>query len=223
MRAFLLKVKHFFKRNIYPITVSLCTVLILGVVSVSVYNSVKKSDDLPNVNIETSKPAGDDIIDTGSDVNEKDETKDPVKPTVSAQPIIFDLPFAGATVSKQYTDTSLIYDNTTKLWCTHQGIDFSCVEGQKVVAVFAGKIEKIENSMMNGTTVYLKINDELTVVYKGLSSNLQVKEGDRIEKGKVIGTVTSFLSEKADGVHLHLELLKKNKLIDPTEYFSFNK
>ena len=147
MRAFLLKVKHFFKRNIYPITVSLCTVLILGVVSVSVYNSVKKTDDLPVNNIETSKPAGDDIVDTGNDESSKVENKEPVKPTVSAEPIIFDLPFVGAVVSKQYTDSSLLYDNTTKLWCTHQGLDFSCEEGQKVVAVYAGKIEKIDQNI----------------------------------------------------------------------------
>ena len=56
-----------------------------------------------------------------------------------------------------------------------------------------------------------------------VSSNLKVYEGEKVEKGKVIGTITSFLAEKADGVHLHLELLKKNILIDPTEYFSFNK
>ncbi len=223
MKAFLLKVKHFFKRNIYPITVSLCTVLILGVVSVSAYNSIKKTDDMPSTNIETSKPDDDVVVDTGTTGDKNDEKPENAKPTVSAEPIIFDLPFAGAVVSKKYTDSSLIYDNTTKLWCTHQGIDFSCSEGTKVMSVYAGKIEKIENSMMNGTTVYLKVSDELIVVYKGLSSNLQVKEGDKIEKGTVIGTVTSFLAEKADGVHLHLELLKKNKLIDPTEYFSFNK
>ena len=224
MKSFLLKVKHFFKRNIYPITVSLCTVLILGIVSVSAYNSIKGTEDVPNTNIETSNPSDDVIVDTGTtEDNENNEKQEVVKPTVSSDPIIFDLPFANAVVSKQYTDSSLLYDNTTKLWCTHQGLDFSCEEGKTVLAVYGGTIEKIENSMMNGTIVYLKVSDELTVVYKGLSSNLQVKEGEKVEKGKAIGTVTSFLAEKADGVHLHLELLKKNKLIDPTEYFSFNK
>ena len=61
------------------------------------------------------------------------------------------------------------------------------------------------------------------MVYKGLSSNISVKEGDKLTKGAVIGTVTSFLAEKADGIHLHLELFKKDVLIDPTEYFPFNK
>lgn len=222
MRSFLLKVKHFFKRNIYPITVSLCTVLILAIVSVSAYNSIKETEEVPNLNVQTSKPSEDIVIDTGTKEPEI-ITPEVIKPTVSEEPIIFDLPFEKATISKQYADNSLLYDNTTKIWCTHQAIDFGCEEGRSVSAVYSGVIEKIENSMMNGTVIYLKISDELTVAYKGLSSNVSVKEGEKVEKGRVLGTVTSFLSEKADGVHLHLELLKSNKLINPTEYFSFNK
>lgn len=223
MRSFFLKAKHFFKRNIYPITVSVCTVLILSVVSVSVYNSIKGSSGTENTNIQTSKPNDDIVIDTGTTEDEKEEKPESIKPTVSTDPIIFDLPFDRASISKQYAETSLLYDNTTKLWCTHQAIDFACQEGMNIAAVYAGKIEKIENTMMYGTVIYLKVSDELTVVYKGLSSNLFVKEGDKVEKGTIIGVTASFLAEKADGVHLHLELLKNNKLIDPSEYFSFNK
>lgn len=221
MKSFLLRVKHFFKRNIYPITVTFCTVMILTIVTVSAYNSIKGTES-PKQEIETINPSDDVIIDTGTN-GEENKKPDTVKPTTSTDPIIFELPFDGANVSKQYVDDSLLYDKTTKFWCTHQGIDFACEEGRKVKSVYAGTIEKIESSMMNGTVVYLKVSDELTVVYKGLSSNLSVKEGDKIQKGATIGEVTSFLAEKADGVHLHLELLKNNKLIDPTEYFSFNK
>ena len=90
-------------------------------------------------------------------------------------------------------------------------------------AVYDGKIIKVESSMMNGTVVYLEVADNLVVTYKGLDSNVLVKEGDEVKKGQDIGKITGFLAEKADGVHLHLELTKDNKLIDPTEYFSFNK
>ena len=224
MKSFLLKAKYFFKRNIYPITVSFCTVLILAIVTVSAYNSIKEENPMPEVNIETSKPADDVIVDSGAgNHDEENKIPEPVKPTVSSEPIVFDLPFAGASITKKFADTSLLYDNTTKYWRTHQGLDFACSEGTQVVAVYAGTVEKIENSMMNGTTVYLRINEELVVVYKGLSSNISVKEGDKLTKGAVIGTVTSFLAEKADGIHLHLELFKKDVLIDPTEYFPFNK
>lgn len=214
MKSFLLKAKHFFKRNIYPITVGLCTVLVLSVITISAYSSIKRSNNTITTNQEEQKQ--NDASNTGDD-------KDPTKETGSSDTIIFDLPFEKATISKEYTDSSLLYDATTKIWCTHQALDFACTEGQEVKAVYGGKITKIENSMMNGTVVYLKVSDELTVVYKGLSSNISLKEGTEVKKGDVIGKVTSFLTEKTDGVHLHLELFKKDKLIDPTEYFSFNK
>ena len=214
MRTFLLKAKHFLKRNIYPITVSFCTVLILSIITISAYTSINNSQGGSSVN------TNDNIVNVDKPVVKDEEY---VKPTVSNTPIIFDLPFENATISKEYTDATLLYDATTKLWCTHQGLDFASVEGQKIAAVYDGTIQKIESSMMNGTVVYLKISDELTVVYKGLSSDIKVKEGETLKKGKEIGVLTSFLAEKADGVHLHLELLKQNKLVDPTEYFSFNK
>ena len=214
MKSFLLKAKQFIKRNVYPITVGLCTVLVLGIITISAYTSISSSQGT------TIVPDNDPTIDVNKPVTNEPE---PIKPTVSNDPIIFDLPFKDAAISKEYTDSSLLYDATTKLWCTHQGLDFACAEGQEVLAVYAGTISKIENSMMNGTVVYLKVSDELTVVYKGLASDVSVKEGDKVSKGQVLGKITSFLTEKADGVHLHFELHKKGKLVDPTEYFSFNK
>ncbi len=211
MRTFLLKAKHFIKRNIYPITVSLCTVLVLSIITISAYSSI------------SSTQSGGTQLDQTVNVDKPITEDESIKPTGSPSAIIFDVPFENAAISKEYTDSSLLYDETTKLWCTHQGLDFACVEGQEIKAVYDGTIVKVENSMMNGTVVYLKVSEELTVVYKGLASELSINEGDSIKKGEVIGKATSFLAEKADGVHLHLELLKTDKLADPTEYFSFNK
>lgn len=210
MKTFLLKAKHFFKRNIYPITVGLCTVLVLGIVAISAYTSIKNS----NESIFTDNPAGNEQTDNVNDGSDE---------TTSTNEILFDLPFENATISKKYAEKELLYDATTKYWCTHQALDFACNDGQMSKAVYDGKIIKVESSMMNGTVVYLEAADNLVVTYKGLDSNVLVKEGDEVKKGQDIGKITGFLAEKADGVHLHLELTKDNKLIDPTEYFSFNK
>ncbi len=217
MSSFLHKAKRFFKRNIYPITVSLCTVLVLAIITVSAYASIKDNGEIVDTNQTTQSPEGSD------NVGENGGGSGASKPTNANDTIIFELPFENASISKEYADTSLLYDATTKLWCTHQGLDFACTEGQEIKAVYDGKVTKVESSMMNGTVVYLKVSDNLTVVYKGLSSSVQVKEGDEIKKGATIGKITSFLAEKADGIHLHLELIKENKNINPTEYFSFNK
>ena len=216
MKSFLLKMKHFFKRNIYPISVTLCTALVMGIIAVSAYSALSESPEVVN----TTTPS---ISDTNKSESSSDSPKEPTTETVAPTAILFDLPFEKATISKEYVANTLAYDKTTKYWITHEAIDFACVEGQAVKAVYDGKVVKVESSMMNGTVVHLKINDEITVVYKGLASGVKVKEGDEIKKGTIIGSVTSFLSEKADGIHLHLELLKNDKLIDPTEYFSFSK
>lgn len=217
MKAFALKVKHFFKRNIYPITITLCTVLVLGIIAISAYSAISKQNQVvdTNVDVEQQKP------DDSGDEDQKEPGQD--TPTDNKDPIIFDLPFANAEVSKAYAEDILLYDKTTKFWCTHQGIDFACEVGQEVVAVFDGEVVKVESSMMNGQVVYLKVSNDLTVIYKGLDNELSVKEGDKIKKGTVIGKVASFLTEKADGIHLHLELMHGDKLIDPTDYFPFNK
>ena len=226
MRTFLLKAKHFFKRNIYPITVTMCTVLVLGIITVSAYTSIKKSNEVVTqtnnpIISENEQPADstDDNVQMGGSGNVQDP--EPSKPVVQA--VVFDLPFENAAIMKNYTDSTLVYDKTTDMWCTHQAVDFSAIEGQEVKAVYDGVVTKIESSMMYGTVVYLKVSNELTVVYKGLGSEVLVKEGDQIKKGAVIGKITSFLAEKADGIHLHLELLKNNKLADPNEYFSLIK
>lgn len=211
MKTFLLKAKHFFKRHIYPITVGLCTVLVLAIVAVSAYTSIQNS----NQTIFTDNPKNNEQPDNVND--------DKTEPTTSDETILFELPFENATISKKYTETELLYDATTKYWCTHQALDFACNEGQMAKAVYDGKVTKVESSMMNGTVIYLQVADDLVVCYKGLDSNILVKEGDEVKKGQDLGKITGFLAEKADGVHLHLELTKADKLIDPTEYFSFNK
>ena len=221
MKIFLLKAKHFIKRNIYPITVTLCTALMIGIIAISAYTSIKASNEEQTI---ISTNTGDDKDNNkGDDGKQEPEKPDDGKHTSTTDPIIFDLPFENATISKEYAEDKLLYDETTKFWCTHQGLDFACTEGQVVVAVFDGKITKIENSMMNGTVIYVEVSDNLTVVYKGLASDVKVKEGDKVKKGQELGKVTTMLSEKADGVHLHLELVKDKKLINPTEYFSIGK
>lgn len=227
MKKFFLKAKYFVKRNIYPITVSLCTVLMIAIIAVSAYTSISSSNrDIasPDNVIVTDKPVtGEDSDEEKNNDEDKKDEDNNEKTVTSPDPIIFGLPFENAVVSKEYAENTLLYDATTKIWCTHQGLDFACSDGQKILAIFDGTVSKIENSMMNGTVVYIKITDDLVVVYKGLSSSVLVKEGDIVKKGQEIGTATSMLLEKADGVHLHLELLQKDKLVDPTEYFSFSK
>ena len=221
MKTFLLRAKHFIKRNIYPITVTMCTVLVLAIIAVSAYSAIKSNNE--EISINTNGPVENGGQNIGDSENDNSGDPDDEKEANTPETIIFDLPFDSAKITKQYAENGLLYDSTTDYWRSHQGIDFACNEGQVVKAVYGGVISKIENTMMQGIVVHLKITDELEVVYRGLSSSIKVKEGDKVTKGQELGTVSIMMSEKKDGIHLHLEMTKSGVLIDPTEYFAFNK
>ena len=126
MKIFLLKAKHFLKRNIYPITVSICTVLVLGIISISAYSAIKSNNE--QAVVDTNSPIisdgnqSADIVGGNDDSGAVDNPNDGgegggevVKPVETK--IVFDLPFESANIMKNYTDSNLVYDATTNLWC----------------------------------------------------------------------------------------------------------
>ena len=74
---------------------------------------------------------------------------------------------------------------------------------------------------MEGLVITLKISDSLKVVYKSLAATALVEEGDTVKTGQEIGVVGTSVTEKAEGVHLHLEVYENNKLINQNNYFNF--
>ena len=200
-KRFIRRAQVFFKNNALALLICSTTILTVGVVALSTYFSLKQSNQMhqsPDTNIEVNIPVS------------------------SSTPIVFVAPLDNITISKEYSDKKLLEDKTTGIWQTHLAIDFAASSGDNVKAVYAGTIENIENSMMDGTVITLKINDALKVVYKSLSSEALVEVGDKVETGQQIGTIGTNITEKAEGIHLHLEVYENNKLVDPNNYFSFS-
>ena len=68
----------------------------------------------------------------------------------------------------------------------------------------------------NGT---LEHAEGLTSCYRFVEPAEGLKEGAKVEAGDKIGTVAeSYGSEAKDGAHLHFEVAKNGKLVDPTTY-----
>ena len=55
--------------------------------------------------------------------------------------------------------------------------------------------------------------------YCGLKKGTVPDASDAVEQGDVIGKIGSIPVETKDGVHLHLEVTKSGKSIDPIELF----
>ncbi len=105
----------------------------------------------------------------------------------------------------------------------HNGVDFAAKKGTPVYAVADGIIEKVQYSDDKNGYGNMIVIDHKKIGYKTRYAHLQdvyVQQGDRIEKGKEIGSVgaTGHVITKhphADPSHLHFEVYRRDTRINP--------
>lgn len=99
----------------------------------------------------------------------------------------------------------------------HSGIDYVCPEGTEIHAVAAGKIEKTGYQEKGyGKYIIIKHEKGFKSIYAHLD-RIKAKTGDRVSQGFVIGLVGK--TGMTTGAHLHFELIKDNKHVDPEIFF----
>jgi murein DD-endopeptidase MepM/ murein hydrolase activator NlpD len=95
----------------------------------------------------------------------------------------------------------------------HQGIDIASSLGTPVKASNAGTIIYSGNTIRGyGNMIILRHSEEWVTVYAHNQVNL-VEEGMGVERGQIIGKVGQ--TGRATGPHLHFEIRRKNKAVDP--------
>jgi murein DD-endopeptidase MepM/ murein hydrolase activator NlpD len=103
-------------------------------------------------------------------------------------------------------------DPFTGEWSYHRGIDLAAPFGTRVPSLTSGRVvfSGIQNGF--GNTVVVENNKGIRTRYAHLSK-LSVNEGEEVSKGQEIGSVGS--SGRATGNHLHLEMEKDGRVLDP--------
>lgn len=97
----------------------------------------------------------------------------------------------------------------------HKGVDFRAPSGTDIITVEKGVVIKAAYNKKKGNYIEIRHDDIYITRYFHLST-LAVKEGDKVDKGQFIGTVgTTGLSTAP---HLHYEILKNGKHVDPVDY-----
>jgi murein DD-endopeptidase MepM/ murein hydrolase activator NlpD len=95
----------------------------------------------------------------------------------------------------------------------HQGIDISSPIGTPIKASNAGMVIYSNNTIKGyGNLIILRHSEEFVSVYAHNQVNL-VEERTWVEKGQIIGKVGQ--TGRATGPHLHFEIRKNNKAVDP--------
>lgn len=143
--------------------------------------------------------------------------------TVDELVINFVMPVAKTTSILEYSD-SMVYNETLGRYSAHMATDFFAEEGTAVVAVFNGKIESIENTLLFGTTVTIDHGDGLKTIYNSIETDEnQIFVGKVVKTGEEIGTVsTTNRQEYKSGAHLHFEVKEDGEKINPSKYLTID-
>ncbi len=100
----------------------------------------------------------------------------------------------------------------------HFGIDFRAPVGTPVYATSDGVVEKVaEQKRGYGNHIVLRHDDSFKSLYAQLSE-IKVDSGQSVKKGDLIGLVGS--SGTSTAPHLHYEVIKDGKKVDPVNYFT---
>jgi len=99
----------------------------------------------------------------------------------------------------------------------HEGVDIAAPKGTPVYATADGIVSRKQSSASYGMYVILEHGYSFETVYAHLSKKT-VKPGQKVKRGELIGYVGN--TGLALGTHLHYEVWKNGRPVDPVFYFT---
>lgn len=133
-------------------------------------------------------------------------------------------PVQNGQVLREFSGDELVKDETMGDWRVHNGVDIACDDGGKVCAIGDGTVTKIFFDEQTGYCLTIDHGNGLTSTLRGLMKNATVKEGDQVKMGAVVGGGGSTMAvESKMAPHIHLEVARDGKLIDPMSILSSDK
>lgn len=150
-----------------------------------------------------------------SDSSAAGGSQDELKQSATQPPQLFKLPLDGD-LMQDYSFGEFIKSKTLGDWRTHNGIDIKAKIGTPVKAVADGTVQNIVNDPLWGWTVEISHSGGLLSRYCGLSSQTTVKKGQAVVLGQILGVIgETNQAEIAEEAHLHFEIKKDGKFVDP--------
>ena len=203
----------------YYIALILCAAAI-GITSY-VVNRNTNSQSPDQEALEASAPLTEDIPVLATQPKGQNATA-PTADTQPPQPRVLQTasPVAGQEVFG-YSMEALSYNQTTRDWRTHNGVDIAAEAGTEVTAAAAGEVYTTYEDDSLGYTVVIRHEGGYTTHYSSLGQDIRVQAGDRVELGQVIGTVgETALVETVLGPHVHFSVTYQDAPMDPAEFLS---
>ena len=120
-----------------------------------------------------------------------------------------------------YSMETLSYNQTTRDWRVHNGVDLAAEEGTPVCAACDGTVYTTYKDDSMGYTVVIRHDGGYTTKYSSLTEDLAVSAGDTVTAGQTVGYAGSTaLVETAMGSHVHFAVTCQEKPMDPMEFLT---
>lgn len=130
----------------------------------------------------------------------------------------FIMPVIG-NITFDFAKDKLVYSRTLEDWRTHDGVDIAAERGTPVKAVADGVVTDIKKDPRFGYTIIIDHQNGIKTVYANLASDEMVNPNQKVKQEEIIGSVgNTAIFESAEQSHLHFEVLKDDKLVDPKTY-----
>ena len=130
------------------------------------------------------------------------------------------MPVPGDTIGT-YAMDCLSYNETTRDWRVHNGVDLAAEAGAPVGAAADGTVYTTYEDDTLGYTVVIRHDGGYTTRYSSLDENLCVSPGDVVTLGQTIGYAgDSALVESVMGAHVHFSVSYQDQDMDPAEFFA---
>ncbi len=153
--------------------------------------------------------------------DDKDEVED--KENDNSQEVIklfgktpeFVMPVEGKIIL-DYAMDRLLYSKTLDEWRTHTGIDIVAPRGDVVKSAGHGYIKEIKKDPCYGITITIDHENGYKTIYSNLASDSMVSVNQKVKANDAISSIgNTAIFECMDPPHLHFEVYKNDKLIDP--------
>ncbi len=208
------------RKSLYYIVLAACALILVAAIVLTVVFVTQSGE--PAIEAPVDPDGGN--TDRPEDPEEPDEPDQPDEPDEpSDTEVVFSMPVSGSTVGTTYT---FWYNSTLNRYNLHTGIDFKADAGTEVTAAYAGTVESVTDTLLEGGKVVIDHGNGLKSEYASIDVAAGLQAGDTVSQGQLIGTVSAAAdvmgNEYNEGSHLHFEVTQDGKSIDPASYLDLD-
>lgn len=208
------------KKMIIPSVYLVAVLSVVGCIMLTISGINKYLSDTKDFTYSVNGIIDDNLVPVqGEENNDKDNTQNSIiRPYKSDSVTIGRYFYDFEAEAKNQENAIIFYEDT---YMQNSGVDYVSETAFDIVSVLNGKVLSVDTDDVLGNIVKVEHEKEIVTVYQGIDK-VNVKPGDNITQGQLIGSSgTSSINSKYT-TSLHFEVYYKGSLIDPENFYKLN-